>query len=171
MKYQLIEITSNTYQLYPNSSIIIIKKAKENYEINLMDRMSSLTDDVIQDGSNIKIYNKTGVNIKINDIILKNCKFFEFLYISSDWICLNGDIYEDIEDNTVNQTEQNIDDEEEIDDSSSEEDEEKEYSTIQFTTESKIKLNDETDSTTCSDSTTELSEMHVFIKDSARLKC
>ena len=31
--------------------------------------MSSLTDDVIQDGSNIKIYNKTGVNIKINDIV------------------------------------------------------------------------------------------------------
>mgnify|MGYP006085264719 CR=1 FL=1 len=89
-KYSILNIDTkcNNYNLYINSSIIIIK-CSICTKISLMKKLSLFNNEEIEDGTLIKIYNKTNKTLIIDNNNLNSNSSIEFLYIINKWEILS----------------------------------------------------------------------------------
>lgn len=86
---ECIKINCNNYNLYPNSSYIIINSSNCK-NITIMEKKNVFCCSNILDGTLIKIYNKTNLTLKINNNILPPNSNIEFIYMINKWECLNN---------------------------------------------------------------------------------
>lgn len=94
MKYKFtkIDIHDKTYNLYPEASLIIINSCIQNPQINLMITKNILSSDIIEDGTFVRIYNKSVRSCFILEKhILPINSFVEFIMIDSEWLMLRND--------------------------------------------------------------------------------
>ena len=89
VKYQNVNITSKSYSLYVDSSIVIIN-SKVCTNIQLMKTIESGSS--VQDGTFVKIYNQTNNNININSCKLLSKGTIEFIYMcfKEKWVALES---------------------------------------------------------------------------------
>ena len=91
-KYSMIDITERTYNLYPESTIIILNGCVQNPQVSLMVNKSILNSDTYENGIFIRIFNKSvRTCIIIEKHILPINSFIEFIMIDSEWIILRND--------------------------------------------------------------------------------
>lgn len=91
-KYSKIDITERTYNLYPESTIIILNGCIQNPQVSLMVNKSILTSDLFENGTFIRIFNKSVKTcIIIEKHILPINSFIEFIMIDTEWMILRND--------------------------------------------------------------------------------
>lgn len=89
LRYQIINICSN-YELHPNSTIILINNENQNdISIKLCQHISSVSNEHLDDGSYIKIYNISKCsNILVDNIYIVAKASADFLLHDDRWIPL-----------------------------------------------------------------------------------
>jgi len=90
LKYQLLDILIEDFDLYPTASIIIIRNICNcNIKITLHTRKSIVSNEELDDGTYVKIYNKSEANlITINCINIYTGCNIGFLLHNNEWIVL-----------------------------------------------------------------------------------
>ena len=91
-KYQIVNITED-YILYPEASIIIVNISDQcscSVNIDIQYRTSSITDETLENGTYIKIYNNSDVNniIANNNISIISKSNADFILHENVWIPL-----------------------------------------------------------------------------------
>lgn len=107
--YQTETINSgdSSYDLYPNASIILINKSNCS-KINLMKKKNVFCGSNIQDGSHIKIYNKSNITLNINNYIIKSLENIEFLFIINKWVSLTHNVCQSNNSSVFSMTDSNF---------------------------------------------------------------
>ena len=91
-KFSNIYISDRNFNLNPESSIILINSCIQNPEISLMVNKSILTPEIFENGTFIRIFNKSKKYcIIVENYILPSNSFIEFIMIDCEWIILRND--------------------------------------------------------------------------------
>ena len=89
LKYQILNI-SDHYDLHPSASIIIINnQCNHDINIKLCQHISSVSNELLDDGSYIRIYNKSSLNnIIVDNICIIVNSNVDFILHECEWIPL-----------------------------------------------------------------------------------
>lgn len=93
IKHEVIKIFDKECNIFPFASYLIIMPEINYPRIDLMLRKTRFSHEDLDNGTYIKIYNKSkdNFNIVVNNCIIINNTFLEFILIDSDWISLSND--------------------------------------------------------------------------------